>query len=321
MSRVFTDDFVIVEHEEFAIECIGEQEMWVYDIEVDDNHNFFANDILVHNSNYIELNNVVLKNGWDSLTNPEISDKIDEFCNTHLKKVIDKAFADLFKYLNHRTPVLDMARENIGSRAIWSTAKKRYAMLVYDSEGDRYDPPKVKIQGHEAVKNSTPRAARAILREAIIKMLSLEEDQFQEYIREQEQVFFEKSFEEVAENKSVNAVTKWTTADGSILKGTPINSRAGVVYNNALRMHKVETKYQAIQEGDKVKIAYLQMPNPVNSNVIAAPYEIPSEFELDEYIDHRAMFEKFVIKPLTPFADAARWTVYEVASLDDLCVY
>ena len=40
-------------------------------------------------------------------------------------------------------------------RGIW-TAKKRYILNVWDSEGVRYEDPKLKIMGIEAVKSSTP---------------------------------------------------------------------------------------------------------------------------------------------------------------------
>ena len=42
----------------FKIESLGIQEIDVYDIEVEKHHNFFANDILVHNSIYICIDNI-----------------------------------------------------------------------------------------------------------------------------------------------------------------------------------------------------------------------------------------------------------------------
>ena len=42
-----------------------------------------------------------------------------------------------------------MKRENIADRGIW-TVKKRYILNVWDSEGVRYDDPKLKIMGIEA---------------------------------------------------------------------------------------------------------------------------------------------------------------------------
>jgi len=45
----------VSEISDFEIEDLGIQEKWVYDLEIEKNHNFFGNDILVHNSVYITL--------------------------------------------------------------------------------------------------------------------------------------------------------------------------------------------------------------------------------------------------------------------------
>jgi len=47
-----------------------------------------------------------------------------------------------------------MKRENIANKGIW-TAKKRYILNVWNSEGVQYDKPKLKMMGIEAVKSST----------------------------------------------------------------------------------------------------------------------------------------------------------------------
>ena len=44
-----------------------------------------------------------------------------------------------------------MKRECIADRGIW-TAKKRYILNVWDNEGVRYEEPKLKMMGIEAVK-------------------------------------------------------------------------------------------------------------------------------------------------------------------------
>lgn len=55
------------------VKDLGIQEEWVYDIEVEDNHNFFANHICVHNSCYLTLEKVIeRKYGKD------YNDKIDK---------------------------------------------------------------------------------------------------------------------------------------------------------------------------------------------------------------------------------------------------
>ena len=54
---------------------------------------------------------------------------------------------------------MHMGREVIAERGIW-TAKKRYALNVWDSEGIRYEEPKLKIMGIETTRSSTPAIVR-----------------------------------------------------------------------------------------------------------------------------------------------------------------
>jgi hypothetical protein len=58
MSEIF-DGLTV--YENFQVECLGEVDGYVYDIEVDDTHRFFANGILVHNSVYFCLDPVIQK--------------------------------------------------------------------------------------------------------------------------------------------------------------------------------------------------------------------------------------------------------------------
>ena len=62
----------LIECEDFKLECLGEIEDFVYDIEVEGNHNFFANGILVHNSIYVTLDPFAESMGWDKLGRDEM---------------------------------------------------------------------------------------------------------------------------------------------------------------------------------------------------------------------------------------------------------
>ena len=55
----------IIKTSDFEIEDLGIQEEWVYDIEVENNHNFFGNNILLHNSVYINVHQFILDNIGD----------------------------------------------------------------------------------------------------------------------------------------------------------------------------------------------------------------------------------------------------------------
>ena len=56
-----------------------------------------------------------------------------------------------------------MKRECIADKGIW-TAKKRYMLNVLDEEGFRFEEPKLKIMGIEAVKSSTPEVCRVAIK-------------------------------------------------------------------------------------------------------------------------------------------------------------
>ena len=77
----------------------------------------------------------------------------------NLKPFIESSYQELADYVGAYDQKMFMKRENIADRGIW-TAKKRYILNVWDSEGVRYEEPKLKMMGIEAVKSSTPAPCR-----------------------------------------------------------------------------------------------------------------------------------------------------------------
>ena len=74
---------------------------------------------------------------------------LDKVCEVELEPYIDRSYQELADYVNAYDQKMFMKRENIADRGIW-TAKKRYILNVWDSEGVRYKEPKLKIMGIEA---------------------------------------------------------------------------------------------------------------------------------------------------------------------------
>ena len=100
---------------------------------------------------------------------------LDQICEDKLEPFIEQSYQNLADYVSAYEQKMFMKRENIADRGIW-TAKKRYILNVWDSEGVRYEDPKLKIMGLEAVKSSTPAPCRKMIKDALKIILTQTED-------------------------------------------------------------------------------------------------------------------------------------------------
>ena len=109
---------------------------------------------------------------------------LDKICEVELEKYIEGCYQELANYVNAYDQKMQMKRENIADRGIW-TAKKRYILNVWDSEGVRYEEPKLKMMGIEAVKSSTPAPCRQMIKDGLKIVMSKTEDEMISYIDDQ----------------------------------------------------------------------------------------------------------------------------------------
>jgi len=243
-------------------------------------------------------------------------DFLDAACRDTLEPVIEKAYADLFKRFNCYTNRMEMSREVIADRGIW-TAKKRYILNVFDNEGVRYHEPKLKIMGIEAIKSSTPGACRDALKELFKVIVSGSEDKTQKAIEQFRQYFKTLPPEEVSFPRGVSAIEKWKDRQTVFKNGTPIHVRGALMYNNAVRENGLDKKYPMIQPGDKIKFSYMRMPNPLRQNVISYPDYLPPELQLHKYIDYDKQFQKTFVDPIEPILSAVGWSIENKQTLED----
>ena len=106
---------------------------------------------------------------------------LNKICEEKFEPYIDKCYQDLATYVSAYDQKMQMKRENIADRGIW-TAKKRYILNVWDSEGVRYEDPKLKMMGIEAVKSSTPAPCRKMIKDALKLMMSGTEEDVIDFI-------------------------------------------------------------------------------------------------------------------------------------------
>jgi len=248
----------------------------------------------------------------------KIIDFLDKVAEDKLQKVIDKSCKDIKNYLNCRSQKMQMKRESIADKAIW-TAKKRYILNVYDSEGVRYEKAKLKLQGIEAVKSSTPEVCRQKIKDAINLILTKSQNDLHQYITSFKSEFKNLPPESIAFPRGCNGISTYADNKTIFKKGTPIHVRGALVYNRVIKDKHLDKKYPCIQEGDKIKFIYLKTPNPVQQNVITMSEEgLPQELNLHKYIDYELQFEKTFIDPLKIILDAINWSTKKTMSFDDL---
>ena len=208
-----------------------------------------------------------------------------------------------------------MKRENIADRGIW-TAKKRYILNVWDSEGVRYEKAKLKIMGIEAIKTSTPPPCRKYLMDAFSLLMTGTEDEVISYIEECREKFKSLPPEEVAFPRSVSQIDKWKSSSDMYNKGCPIHVRGAILYNHWTRKKKLNNKYASIQSGEKIKFCYLKTPNWMHENVISFIQDFPTELELNKHVDYELQFNKSFMEPIKVILDCIGWQTERTNTLD-----
>ena len=159
---------------------------------------------------------------------------LNKICEVEFEKYIESSYETLARYVNAYDQKMIMKRENIADRGIW-TAKKRYILNVWDSEGVRYSEPKLKIMGIEAVKSSTPAPCRKAIKDALKVMMSGTEDEMIDFIDQFRKKFRSLPPEEISFPRTVSDVVKYKGRNAIYEKGTPIHARGSLLFNHHIK--------------------------------------------------------------------------------------
>ena len=240
---------------------------------------------------------------------------LDKICQEKFEPFIDQSYKDLAEYVSAYDQKMQMKRENIADRGIW-TAKKRYILNVWNSEGVQYTEPKLKMMGIEAVKSSTPAPCRKMIKDALKLMMSGTEDDVIDFIDKSRQEFKKLPPEQISFPRSASDVVKYKSSTDIYAKGTPIHVRGALLFNHYIKQKKLTNKYSLIQNGEKIKFCYLKKPNIFHENVISFIQDFPKELGIDKYIDYDLQFEKSFVEPLKSILDAIGWNVTKINTLE-----
>jgi len=245
----------------------------------------------------------------------KVVELLDKICEDKLEPFIEQSYTELADYVSAYEQKMIMKRENISERGIW-TAKKRYILNVWNSEGVQYSEPKLKMMGIEAVKSSTPAPCRTMIKDGLKLMMSGTEEEVINFIDKCRKEFNALPPEQIAFPRSVSDVVKYRSYASIYSKGTPIHCRGALLFNHYIKEKKLDNKYSLINNGEKIKFIYLKKPNIIQENVISFIQDFPHELGLDKYIDYELQFEKSFLDPLKSILDAIGWNVEKTVNLD-----
>ena len=170
-SDIRTNDSCIIHHKNLdteyfftniEVEDLGIKEEWVYDIEVEDNHNFFANNILVHNSAYLMYN--LPFNKFQDIY--QLVSYIQGLAR-ELGKLYNESlnYYGTFANLDPEYNTMDFKSEVVAYRGFLG-GKKFYGLAKCWDEGTFFnEKPKVKKTGGQIVKADVTPLTKAMLEE------------------------------------------------------------------------------------------------------------------------------------------------------------
>ena len=263
---------------------------------------------------YVEMDALV--SHLDTTDELQIVAALDRFCEQKIQPYLDECFQELAEYMNAYQQKMKMKRETIANKGIWR-GKKMYILNAWNVEGVQYAKPKLKLQGIEAVRSSTPRACRENIKTALEIIMNGTQSELQKFIEQFKSEFLTLPFEDVAFPRGVKGMTKYRSSSMIYDKGTPIHVKGSLIFNHILKEKGIKS-IMPISDGDKIKFAYLKMPNPVKDTVIAIPDEIPEELlYIDKYIDREMQFSKSFMEPLKSITGVIGWATEQKSTLED----
>ncbi len=317
------------------IEDLGITEEYVYDCEVDDeNHSFYCNDILIHNSQFVNVACVTndfkkkynLKNkiaDWSDEEKLKFWNYLDDFVENEVNPFVQGIIKEW--YHTERPEVLRYSLEYVGDTEVMES-KKHYAVHKVLSEGPQI-VDKIKYSGIELKKASIPKKIKEYLGEIYNSALTKDwnDIDFKNYILKIYPEFEKLDINDIAIWKGYNT-SRQATGFLKMEKGTTGIAKAATFYNQLISKQglNIASKYDSIRIGDKVRVCYIKPTNKYNIDVIAFnDGQYPDEFKEIFQVDYEKMFDKLIKSPLKNFLIACKWKMCDpnncnIMDIDDL---
>lgn len=279
------------------------------------------------------------KNVW--MTRPEYQDF--EFTRDNIIALYDgigeevnRSFPGFMNEYFHtgleRGSIIAAGRELVASKGLF-IKKKKYAVLMYDKEGFRYDtggkPGKLKVMGLDLKRSDTPQFMQDFLEEILKDLLIGKDQQYLfDKIKKFRREFRDRPGWEKGTPKKVNGLTDYATRDSKAKSfgddllnsksiGTknrvnmPGHVRAAINWNTLKNLNN-DRFSMGITDGQKVIVCKLK-PNPLKMDSVAYPIDephLPSWFK-ELPFDHTTMESTIIDFKLDNLLGVLKWDLLQ----------
>lgn len=345
-SKVNVGDYMVVNddperwvptlREILSVKPVGNTDDWVYDFEMtgpsgnDDLHTYYANDILVHNSQFVSLEPVVKtlarSKGLDEKTffrdhTMDFKKEVIKIFDDIIYNEINPFVADLINKTCHTTQGhrLRYSHEYTTDLAYYQ-AKKCYIVHIMETEGKYVD--KWKQSGIRIKKLGIPVQVKGFLKHVYYTTMldvNFGERECLDYLDGVYNKLRNLSFEEIAQFSNYKTEKQAISFCQSV-KGAGGVPRAVNNYNDIIKVEHLTDKYSSIQVGDEIQWVYIDKANKYGIDVIAFKGSFPVELKQIFQVDYYKMFDKLVGNTLRTFYEIMHYTPYApgLCSKDDL---
>lgn len=281
---------------------------YVYDVEVEDTHTFFANDILVHNSIYVEFGRVCKQCHVPLERQAQF---VVDLWNYSLGPYMKQKYEEYAKRFNCPKNIQELELEKVSDVTLY-TSKKHYAMSECWKEPDIFLPKgkEVVYKGLDIIKGSTASFAKEVMIAFTKNILNwyIDHETPIDYgflindLKKYKVQFNIRPPEEISSGASVGDYEKFVLQDtGGLMFASkvPAHIKACGIYNYILGLpqnKKYKARYSRIQTAAKIRWYYTKKTGTKMDEfeVFAFnPGEYPAEFA--PQIDRDKMFEKTVL--------------------------
>jgi DNA polymerase elongation subunit (family B) len=239
---------------------------------------------------------------------------------------VNDSFPKFMKEAFHTTPengeIIKGGRELVAASGLFIT-KKRYAVLIYDLEGNRLDVEgksgKVKAMGLDLKRSDTPKVVQDFLSDILKKVLEgASREDVIDHIKAFKEEFKARPAWEKGTPKRVNKLTYYSDMEKKHGRfNMPGHVRAAINWNNMRRMHS-DTRSMEIMDGMKTIVCKLK-PNPLGLTSIGYPTDetrIPQWFK-DMPFDSAEMEETIVTQKVDNLLGVLDWDLANATNISN----